>query len=386
VTVRARRGETAEERVTPLELFFDLIFVFAITQVTGIVVDDPTWAGLAKGLVVLGVLWWAWAAYAWLTNTINPEEGEVRIAMFAAMGAMLIASLAVPDVFGDDALLFACAYAFVRIAHLVLYAIAGWGDRDLLAAIARLGMGTAIGVTLLFVAAGLDGRLQVSVWALALALDLLGAYVGGGRGWRLSAGHFAERHALIVIIALGESIIALGVGASHGLGAGEILAALLGLAVAAALWWAYFDVVAIVAERRLRETQGNPQLAMARDSYSYLHLPMIAGIVLFAVGVKKTLGDVGEPLKLVPAVTLCGGIALYLLAHILFRLRNVGTLNRQRLVVTAVLLALIPLAVEISSLVTLTLVALLCVGLIAYEAIRFAEARDRVRHAAEPAG
>jgi low temperature requirement protein LtrA len=386
VTVRARREETAEERVTPLELFFDLIFVFAITQVTGIVVDDPTWAGLAKGLVVLGVLWWAWAAYAWLTNTINPEEGEVRIAMFAAMGAMLIASLAVPDVFGDDALLFACAYAFVRIAHLVLYAIAGWGDRDLLAAIARLGMGTAIGVTLLFVAAGLDGRLQVSVWALALALDLLGAYVGGGRGWRLSAGHFAERHALIVIIALGESIIALGVGASHGLGAGEILAALLGLAVAAALWWAYFDVVAIVAERRLRETQGNPQLAMARDSYSYLHLPMIAGIVLFAVGVKKTLGDVGEPLKLVPAVTLCGGIALYLLAHILFRLRNVGTLNRQRLVVTAVLLALIPLAVEISSLVTLTLVALLCVGLIAYEAIRFAEARDRVRHAAEPAG
>jgi len=387
VTVRARREETAEERVTPLELFFDLIFVFAITQVTGIVVDDPTWAGLAKGLVVLGVLWWAWAAYAWLTNTINPEEGEVRIAMFAAMGAMLIASLAVPDVFGDDALLFACAYAFVRIAHLVLYAIAGWGDRDLLAAIARLGMGTAIGVALLFVAAGLDGSLQVSVWALALALDLLGAYVGGGRGWRLSAGHFAERHALIVIIALGESIIALGVGATHKLGAGEILAALLGLAVAAALWWAYFDVVAIVAERRLRETHGNAQLAMARDSYSYLHLPMIAGIILFAVGVKKTLGDVGEPLKLVPAVTLCGGIALYLLAHILFRLRNVGTLNRQRLVVAAVLLALIPLALEIAALVTLTLVALLCVGLIAYEAIRFAEARDRVRHAVtEPAG
>ena len=144
----------AEERVTPLELFFDLIFVFAITQVTGFVVEDPTWAGLAKGLLVLGVLWWAWAAYAWLTNTINPEEGAVRIAMFAAMGAMLVASLAVPDVFGDDAFVFACAYAFVRIAHLVLYAIAGRGDRDLLAAIARLGVGTAIGVGLLFVAAG----------------------------------------------------------------------------------------------------------------------------------------------------------------------------------------------------------------------------------------
>jgi low temperature requirement protein LtrA len=377
----------AEERVTPLELFFDLIFVFAITQVTGFVVEDPTWAGLAKGLLVLGVLWWAWAAYAWLTNTINPEEGAVRIAMFAAMGAMLVASLAVPDVFGDDAFVFACAYAFVRIAHLVLYAIAGRGDRDLLAAIARLGVGTAIGVGLLFVAAGLDGRLQVAMWALALTFDLLGAYVGGGKGWRLSAGHFAERHALIVIIALGESIVALGLAASHELGTGRVVAGLLGFAVAAAMWWLYFDVVAIVAERKLHELTGNAQLAMARDSYSYLHLPMVAGIILFAVGVKKTLGDVGEPLKLVPAVTLCGGVALYLLAHILFRLRNVGSLNRQRLVVTVALLALIPLGVELAALVTLTLVAVLCVGLIAYEAIRFADARDRVRHAAaEPAG
>ena len=377
----------AEERVTPLELFFDLIFVFAITQVTGFVVEDPTWAGLAKGLLVLGVLWWAWAAYAWLTNTINPEEGAVRIAMFAAMGAMLVASLAVPDVFGDDAFVFACAYAFVRIAHLVLYAIAGRGDRDLLAAIARLGVGTAIGVGLLFVAAGLDGRLQVAMWALALTFDLLGAYVGGGKGWRLSAGHFAERHALIVIIALGESIVALGLAASHELGTGRVIAGLLGFAVAAALWWLYFDVVAIVAERKLHELTGNAQLAMARDSYSYLHLPMVAGIILFAVGVKKTLGDVGEPLKLVPAVTLCGGVALYLLAHILFRLRNVGSLNRQRLVVTVALLALIPLGVELAALVTLALVTALCVGLIAYEAIRFADARDRVRHAAaEPAG
>jgi low temperature requirement protein LtrA len=387
VTVQARGMAGAEERVTPLELFFDLIFVFAITQVTGFVVEDPTWAGLAKGLLVLGVLWWAWAAYAWLTNTINPEEGAVRIAMFAAMGAMLVASLAVPDVFGDDAFVFACAYAFVRIAHLVLYAIAGRGDRDLLAAIARLGVGTAIGVGLLFVAAGLDGRLQVAMWALALTFDLLGAYVGGGKGWRLSAGHFAERHALIVIIALGESIVALGLAASHELGTGRVVAGLLGFAVAAAMWWLYFDVVAIVAERKLHELTGNAQLAMARDSYSYLHLPMVAGIILFAVGVKKTLGDVGEPLKLVPAVTLCGGVALYLLAHILFRLRNVGSLNRQRLVVTVALLALIPLGVELAALVTLTLVAVLCVGLIAYEAIRFADARDRVRHAAaEPAG
>ena len=385
MTVQARRQESAEERVTPLELFFDLIFVFAITQVTGLIVEDPTWAGLAKGLAVLGVLWWAWAAYAWLTNTINPEEGEVRIAMFAAMGAMLIASLAVPDVFGDDAFLFACAYGAVRIAHLVLYTVAGRGDSALLGAVARLGVGTVIGVGLLFVAAALDGKLQVSVWAIALIVDMLGAYIGGGRGWKLAAGHFAERHALIVIIALGESIVALGLGASHKLDAGVIAAALLGLTIAAALWWAYFDVVAIVAERKLRETTGDAQLAMARDSYSYLHLPMIAGIILFAVGVKKTLGDVGKPLELVPAVALCGGVALYLLAHILFRLRNVGSLNKQRLVVSGALLAVIPLGVELAALLTLTLVAILCVALIAYEAIRFADARHRVRHTPEPA-
>ena len=190
-----------------------------------------------------------------------------------------------------------------------------------------------------------------------------------------------------MIIALGETIVALGLGASRDLTAGSITAGLLGFTVAAMLWWAYFDVVAIVAERKLRAMTGSAQLTMARDSYSYLHLPMVAGIILFAVGVKKTIGDVGEPLKLVPAVTLCGGVAMYLVAHVLFRLRNVGSLNRQRLVVAVLLLALLPAAVVLPSLATLTLVTALCVGLIAYEAIRFAEARERVRHAAaEPAG
>ena len=385
MSLRARGERGVEERVTPLELFFDLIFVFALTQVTALVVADPTWAGLAKGLVVLGVLWWAWAAYAWLTNTIDPEEGAIRIAMFVAMGAMLVASLAVPDAFGDDAFLFAAAYAFVRVAHLVLYAIAGRGDRDLLAAIARLATGSLIGIALLFVAAGLDGKAQVTIWAVALVIDLLGAYIGGGKGWRLAAGHFAERHALIVIIALGETIVALGVGASRDLTPGSITAALLGLTIAAALWWAYFDVVSIVAERKLRELTGSAQLAMARDSYSYLHLPMVAGIVLFAVGVKKTAGDVGEPLKLVPAVALCGGVATYLVAHVLFRLRNVHSLNRRRVVVSVLLVALIPVADELPALATLAAVTALCLGLIAYEAIRYADARHQVRHAVEPA-
>jgi low temperature requirement protein LtrA len=245
-----------------------------------------------------------------------------------------------------------------------------------------------VGVSLLFVASALDGPVQAAVWALALALDLLGAYVGGGRGWRLSPGHFAERHALVLIIALGESIIAVGAGAPRELDAGVIAAALLGLAIACTLWWAYFDVVALVAERKLHEATGSAQLTMARDSYSYLHLPMVAGIILYAVGVKKTMEHVGDPLKAVPAVALCGGVALYFVAHLLFRLRNVGSVNRQRLVVSVLLLALLPLALRLPALATLAIVAGLCIGLIAYEAIRFADARDRVRNpdaASEPA-
>jgi low temperature requirement protein LtrA len=381
-----RRQEAEEARVTPLELFFDLVFVFAITQVTGLVSAKPTWAGLVEGVLVLGVLWWAWAAYAWLTNTVDVDEGAVRLAMFGAMAAMLIASLAVPEAFGDDALVFACAYAAVRAAHIVLYGLAGRDDPDLIAAIARFTPTSALGAGLLVAAAFVDGAAQASLWAVALAIDLAGPYLGGARGWHLSPGHFAERHALIVIIAIGESIVAVGVGAAGlPLDAGVILASVLGIAVAAALWWAYFDVVALVAERRLRAATGSEQLAMARDSYSYLHLPMVAGIILFAVGIKKTLAHVGDPLELVPAVACCCGVALYLVAHVLFRLRNVRTLSRRRLVAALLLVAFVPAAVDVPALVTIAVVAAICAGLIVYEAIRFAEARERVRHAAEPA-
>ncbi len=369
-----------EERVTPLELFFDLVFVFAITQVTALVADDPTWAGLIRGALVMALLWWAWTAYAWLTNMVDPEAVFVRLVMFGAMAAMLVASLAVPEAFDSYALTFAIAYGLVRIAHLGLYALAGRGDPDLLGAIARLAAGSLAGTALLVVASGLDGPQQAGVWAIAVAVDLAGPLFGRGRGWRLAPGHFAERHALVVIIALGESIVALGVGAAGlDLDTGLILAAVLGVALAAALWWAYFDVVAIVAERHLRAAEGAAQARMARDSYSYLHLPMVAGIVFLSVGIKKTLGDFDEPLSTVPAVALCGGAALYLLAHVAFRLRNVQTLNRQRLVAAIVLVALIPVSRELDSLVMLGLVTAVAAALIAYEAIRFSDARRRVR-------
>ncbi len=197
----------------------------------------------------------------------------------------------------------------------------------------------------------------------------------------MSAGHFAERFSLIVIIALGESIVAIGAGLESAIDTGILVAAALGLVVACALWWAYFDVVALVAERHFRDAPEREQVLLARDAYSYLHLPMVAGIVLIALGIKKTIGDVDEPLKAMPAVALCGGIALYYAGHIGVRLRNMGTLNRQRLVVALLALALIPLALEVDALITLAIVAALTAVLVGYEALRFAEARHRMRAA-----
>jgi low temperature requirement protein LtrA len=193
-------------------------------------------------------------------------------------------------------------------------------------------------------------------------------------------GHFAERHGAIVIIALGESIVAIGVGAKPTIGAGIVTAAVLGIVVAAALWWAYFDVVAIVAARRLAKASGRERNELARDSYSYLHFPMIAGIALIAVGIKRTLVHVSDPLALVPAVALLGGAALYLLAHVAFRLRNMHTLNRPRLFCALLLFALVPAATAMSALLALGMLAAVLASLIVYEALRYAEARDRVRH------
>jgi low temperature requirement protein LtrA len=346
------------ERVTPLELFFDLVFVLALTQCTALMASTPSWEGLAQGLLVLGVLWWSWVGYAWLTSVVDPEEGAVRIAIFAAMAAFLVAALCVPQAFGDRALLFAVAYGATRVAHIALFTIASRDDPGLRHSVIGLGLSTAIGVGLLATAALADGGLQGGLWALALALDMAGPLFIDAEGWRLAPSHFAERHGLIVIIALGESIVAIGAGAELELGAGVVLAAVLGIAVAAALWWLYFDVVALVAERKLtRAERGRERNEMARDSYSYLHLPMVVGIVLVALGMKKTLGQVGDPLKIVPAVAMLGGTAVYLLAHVAFRWRNLHTLNRQRLASALVLAALIPLALELPALASLGVVA-----------------------------
>ncbi len=376
----AETKEENERKVTALELFFDLVFVFAFTQVTAAMADNPTAEGLARGMLVLSAVWWAWVGYAWLTNAIDPEEGVARLAIFAVMAAMLVVGLAIPEAFDDDALIFALAYTVVRVMQIVLFAMSD-DDVDLRHAVQRLGTTTVISCGLLISAAFLDGTAQGIVWGVALLIDFGGGLLSGSDGWNLSAGHFAERHGLIVIIALGESIVALGLGASEEELTGlVVLAALLGTAVTASLWWIYFDVVALVAERHLHQATGAARNAMARDSYSYIHLLMIAGIVLLALGIKKTLGGVDEPLKTIPAVALCGGAALYLVGHVLFRLRNIGSVAVRRVIAATVCVALIPVAREVDALVTLAAITAVLVTMIAYEAIRFAEARDRIRH------
>ncbi len=367
----------------PLELFFDLVFVLALTQCTAYMADHLDWEGFVQGLLILAVLWWSWVGYSWLTSVVNPEEGFVRIAIFGAMAAFLVASLCIPRAFGDSAALFAGAYAVVRIAQLVLFAIAARGQPALLRSIFGLGVGTMIGVSLIAAAAATDGELQMALWALALLIDVGEPYVFGSEGWQLEPGHFAERHALIVIIALGESIVAIGVGAGHDITLGIVVAAVLGIAVAAALWWLYFDVVALVAERRLINAEkGRERNEIARDSFSYLHFPMVAGIVLIALGTKKTLEHVDDPLKTIPAVALMCGTALYLLAHVAFRYRNVGRFSTHRLLCAIVLCALVPAARELPALASQGIVAALLVVLIVYETTRFAELRDRLRHEA----
>ena len=298
-------------RVMPLELFFDLVFVLALTQCTALMAHEPTWEGLCKGLLALGILWWAWVGYAWLTSVVDPEEGGVRLALIAAMAAMLVLALAIPGAFEEYGLLFAGGLAVVRIAHIVLFVIASQGEPGLRKSVTGLAISTAIAVGIIAAASFTDGWVQGGLWLLALVLDMGGPALFGAEGWKLEPEHFAERHGLIIIIALGESIVAIGVGAEGGLTTGSVVAAVVGVFISAALWWLYFDVVALVAARRLEHAApGRERNEIARDSFSFLHLPMIAGIVLLALGFKKTLEHVDDALTIEIAVAMLGGLVV----------------------------------------------------------------------------
>jgi low temperature requirement protein LtrA len=370
-----------EHSVTPRELFFDLVFVFAFTQVATLLADDPTFAGIGRGVLVLGALWWAWTAYAWLTNTVDPEEGFVGAALLVALIAMFVAALVVPGVFVDDGVLFGAAFLVVCAMHLALYALAGRGNPDLLAAVLRLAPWTLLGATLILVAGFMDGA-RIWLWLAALACTYVGAGLSGSRGWQLHPSHLAERYGLVLIIALGEAFVSIGIGATGiGIGLGEVVAAILGILVATSFWLAYFDFFSIRGEEILGNLEGEERVALARDVYAYAHLPMIVGIVLFAFAMKVIVGHVGDELNSPVAFALCGGSALYLLTYSAVRIRveRRFRVSRGRLAAAVLLLLVLPLATAVPALAALALVTGVWLGLHAYELVWWREARAESR-------
>jgi low temperature requirement protein LtrA len=375
-----RPVEIAGHKVTSLELFFDLVFVLAFTQVTAKLSLDQTWEGLGRALLVLAVLWWAWGGYAWLTNAFDPESKLMRIPIFVAMAALLVAALAVPEAFGANAAMFAWAYFAVRMIHISLYLYAARGNSEVFNAFLRLTPAMFAAPVILLISLFFDGEVQAAVWILAIAVDYSGPYLLGGEGWEIASEHFAERFGLIVIIALGESIVSIGVGATGlPLDLKTVGAAIVGIGLVSALWWMYFDVVALVAMRKLGEAVGVTRSRLARDTYSVLHYFLIAGIILLALAIKKTIAHPEEHLKEIPAVALCAGLAMFTLTMSAIKRRDVGSWNWQRLFVGALMLALIPAAEKLPALATLSITLGIYVLLILFETIRFSETRAAIR-------
>jgi low temperature requirement protein LtrA len=370
-----------EHRVSPRELFFDLVFVFAFTQVSTLLANDPTFAGIGRGVLVLAALWWAWAAYAWLTNTVDPEDEFVGAALLVVLIAMFVAALVVPGVFDDEGVLFGAAFLVVCAMHVVLYALAARGQPDLLGAVLRIAPWTLLGAILILAAGFIDGA-RTWLWLLALTCSYVGGALTGSTGWRLHPSHFAERHGLVIIIALGEAFIAIGIGATGiGIGLGEVVAATLGLLVATSFWLAYFDFFSIRGERILIDSEGTERAAFGRDAYSYAHLPMIVGIVLFAFAMKIIIHHVGDELDAVAAFALCGGSAIFLLTFSAIRSRVARrlSLSRGRFTAALVLLLVFPLATMMPALAALALVTAVWLALHAYELVWWREARAESR-------
>ncbi len=304
-----------ERRTTPVELLWDLVFVFAITQVTTLLWRDLTWRGFGRAMLVLALVWWAWSAYVWAANAQLADSPTLRACLLISSVAIFITGLSIPHAFGSEATLFAVSYAVVRLLHLGLYADASRRGNAQWSAIAGFAVTVIIGMALLIAGSFASSWLRTGLWVLAAAIDYAGpAWLTRERLRGLqhvAVAHFAERYSLFVIICLGESIVAIGVGAlgssaDRALTGELVVAVALGLLITVAMWWTYFEGFAATAEERLRE-QDDPVLAAA-DGYSYLHLVIVAGIIIFAVGIKVlTRGSVSAPLRDPARLALCGG-------------------------------------------------------------------------------
>lgn len=378
-----------DQSVTTLELFFDLVFVFALTQITDLIAHDLTWHGVVRGAFLLGLLWWSWAAYSWVCNIAKADEGVVRAVLLCAMAAMFVIALAIPEAFDDlpgglsGPVVLAIAYFVLRAMHLVLLWLIAEGDRRLRRTIGLFAIGKVVAAALLLVASQYHGSTQTLLWAGALAADYLSTYLVDARGWRFnSPAHWAERHGLIIIIALGESIVEIGVGVTDlPISWPILLASLLGLGVCAALWWTYFGSAVHFGERALAAEPAETRPWLARDAYTYLHVPMVAGIVLLAVGLKKVLEyvgeDVGRPLHGIGLFALSAGTALYLAGLIGFQRRTIHRWSVPRLITAAVLLVAVPLVHGLPALAQLAVLAAVLTALAGVEARDSSQLRNR---------
>jgi low temperature requirement protein LtrA len=367
---------TDERRTTPVELLWDLVFVFAITQVTTLLWRDLTWAGFGRAMLVLALVWWAWSAYVWAANAQTATSPALRACLLISAIAIFISGLAVPHAFGSEGTLFAITYAVVRLLHLALYADASRRGNAKWSAIAGFSLTVAIGMALLIAGSFATGTARIVLWVAAAAIDYAGpAWLTRERLrslQRVAVAHFAERYSLFVIICLGESIVAIGVGAlgqnaERPLSAEEVVAVALGLLITVAMWWTYFEGFADAAAERLRRHR-DPVLAAA-DAYSYLHLVIVAGIITFSVGVKiLTRGSISGVLPGPARLALCGGVALYLAGTAAFSLRLLGTVEYGQLAVAGALLVLYAVGGGLPAWVVAAAVAALLGGLCAAEA------------------
>jgi low temperature requirement protein LtrA len=375
----------SERRTSPVELLWDLVFVFAITQVTTLLSRELSWAGFGRAVVILALVWWAWSAFVWAANAQAPDSRSLRLCLLVSTAFIFIAGLAIPQAFGAEGLLFAIAYAVVRFLHLVLYADASRRGNAAWSAIAGFAITVAIGMALLIAGALVHGGWRIALWALALAIDYAGpAWLTRERLrglQQVAVAHFAERYSLFVIICLGESIVAIGVGATatHRHLTAELIAVVsLGLVATVGMWWTYFDSFAEIAEERLRAHR-DPVLAAA-DGYSYLHLVIVAGIITFAAGVRLLVRAPGVTPAGAVRLAVCGGIASYLMGHVAFRLRMDGSIGYEKIAAALALLVLYAAGASLTAWVLMAAIAVLMVGLCAAEV-----ALERHSRSSEPA-
>lgn len=352
--------EPDERSVGYLELFFDLTFVFAMSQVTHLMLQDISWQGFGRGVLALLALWWAWVCFAWLTNLFEIARVVHTTLMILAMAAMLIAVTALPTAFTTGALVFALALLAVRLINAGMFIVsASRGEAELAATIRRLVPGLLVGPVLIVAGAFVASPHRELLWIAAAAADFGSPLIAGINGLRVVPTYFIHRHGAVVIIALGEAIIALGAGASESIHHPGVLGAMvLGVLITGTLWWTYFGLTT-GAEERLRLTPPAERAKLARDAYSYLHLPLVAGIAFFALGARVSVEHIDQSLAPLAALALTGGVALFYAGEVAYRWRDHHQLVVDRLLAAAAALLVFPLATSgpaILSLAALTVI------------------------------